>query len=140
MWGELRLGSCSPAVGRRCYKLQMREITVSHCPRGRQSNALVSQQKTLLALALHQPLQGLYPYITCLCCHKCTLHSPSCSSQTRSGKMLVMLWDGHQELLQEAPQHTPTKASFSAPSLAGMLSWNPDMSPCWTLTVPEFIQ
>lgn len=54
--------------------------------------------------------------------------------------MLVMLWDGHQELLQEAPQHTPTKASFSAPSLAGMLSWNPDMSPCWTLTVPEFIQ
>lgn len=45
-----------------------------------------------------------------------------------------MLWDGHKELLPEAPQHTPTKASFSAPSLAGVLSWNPGMSPCWTLT------
>lgn len=69
VWGELRLGSCSPAAGRRRCKLQKREIAVSHCPRGRQSNALVSQQKTLPALDLHQAPQGLCPCITCLCCY-----------------------------------------------------------------------
>ena len=61
---------------------------------------------------------------THLCCYKCTLYSPSCLSQAVLGETLVILWDGHQELLPAAPQHNSSNL-LSALSLTAMLQSSP---------------
>ena len=53
----------------------------------------------------------------------------------RAREMLMMLLDGHQDLLPAAPQHNPTKSPFSGPNLTEMLDCNLGTSPHWSLPV-----
>lgn len=106
-----------------------REATVTHCPRPSAANPPTSPPDTARAMSC----------TTHLCCYKCTLYSPSCLSQAGLGETLVILWDGHKELLPAAPQHNSSNL-LSAPSLAAMLNWSPVMSARWPLPEPKSVE
>lgn len=82
-----------------------------------------------------QPFLGL-PYHSS-CCYKCI--QIQATEPGRARETLVMLWNGHWDLLPAAPQHNPTKCSFSYPSPVYMINESPGTTPLWTLLVTKFI-
>ena len=86
VWGELRLGSCSPAVGRRRYKLWKREITVSHCPRaGRAMPLSLSRRSSWPLLSIRLP-RGCVPTSLAYAATSTPCTAPAAQARQGQGK------------------------------------------------------